>query len=187
MRASGLIAVGKATGSIEVLADARAVVLGAEMPRPTKMYKLANIAFSAVGIDNGFAAEIPDEMPGRIPQSQLRQQLSRSLVGPIREAISGGDHHDLNRYPDLVMGAFHEGVGDSSYFGEETGEYQYVRAPESLLWDATIQPLDPIRDGGRALHAFRDNPHYFSELMDFIAKQSGHQIIIIAGPGQQAE
>ena len=185
MRVSGLITVGRVTRSVEILSDARDAALGTDMPDRTKIDRLSRIAFEAVGLDNGFAAEIPDDLPGIVPKLQLQQQLSRALVGPIRYAITGGDYADLNRYPDLVMGAFHEGVGDSDYFGAERGLAQHVRAPGRLLWEATRHPLDPIRDGGQALHAFRNNPPYFVELMDFIAQHSGHEVVIIAGPGQQ--
>jgi hypothetical protein len=180
MRISGLITVGRVTRSVEILADARDAIVGSKMADRTKIDRLARVAFDAVGIDNGFAAEIPDDMPGIVPKKQLQQQLSVAMVGSIRQAINGENSDDLNRYSDLVMGAFHEGVGDSDYFGSDRGQAQHVEAPGRLRGGP---PLDPIIDGGRALYAFRENPHYFAELMEFIAQQSGHEVVIITGPG----
>lgn len=173
MKASGLLAVAKVTRDIGPLSDARDIVLGTDMPTVTKANKLAKIAFAAVGADNLFAIEVVPDVPSKAHRSQLRQQLSVALIGPVRRALGNGEYDEVGRYPAMVMAAFHESVGDSNYFGERQGHYGYIQAPSNLIGDALAGPLDPVVDGERALAALRGNPTYCGEMVDFIKSHGG--------------
>lgn len=168
MKASVLIAIAKNTRTVEPLSDARDILLGTKLPGKTKTNKLAKVSFTAVGLDNVFAAETAREVPGAIANAQMLRALSVGMTGSIRMRIEGDDMGEFNNYPDLVVASFRESVGDSSYFEQPEAAFDYIRVPAELLTGARLHPLDPIRDGGRVLDAFRDNPRYFGQMMDFL-------------------